>query len=60
MIDSLQYLTKELGIPLLVIGVLILAFVLLRTKGTKVDSVAAFEKLSRNGTPTVLEFYSNA
>ena len=35
------------------------AFVLLRTRGTELESVDALDDLLANGQPVVVEFYSN-
>ncbi len=44
---------------LLVIGVMIAAYLLLRTRGDKLPSTAAFDTQVSGGTPTLVEFYTN-
>lgn len=41
------------------IGLLMAAFLLLRTRPTQVDSLAELEAMVGNGQPAILEFYSN-
>jgi len=44
---------------LVFIALLLAAFLLLRTRPTKVDSLEGLETLVGHGQPAVLEFYSN-
>jgi len=44
---------------LLVIGVMVGGYVLLRTPGDELVSTAEFDALVTGGTPTLVEFYSN-
>lgn len=59
MLEGLQDLLREAGTPLLIVAILGIAFFYLRTKGTKLSSVADFDKRIRDGLPTIVEFYSN-
>jgi hypothetical protein len=44
---------------LLVLAVIAAAFLLFRTKGTKLESVSEFDALIGTGVPVVVQFYSN-
>jgi hypothetical protein len=44
---------------LLVIGVMVGGYALLRTPGDELASAATFDALVASGTPTLVEFYSN-
>jgi hypothetical protein len=50
---------KENWLVLLFAGGLITAWLLLRTPGTAIDSVEAFDRLIGSGSPVVVELYSN-
>ena len=41
------------------LAVLVVGFVVLRTRGTKLTSVDEFDALIGQGEPVVVEFYSN-
>jgi len=58
---SEQVLTflRENGVFLAVLVGIVAAFVLLRTKGTDLDSVDELDGLLGTGQPVVVEFYSN-
>jgi hypothetical protein len=44
---------------ILVIGVMVGGYLLLRTPGDELASTATFDALVASGTPTLVEFYSN-
>jgi len=50
---------RENGAFLAVLIGIVAAFVLLRTKGTDLDTVDEFDALLGTGQPVVVEFYSN-
>ena len=50
---------RDNALFLLVLLTLVAGFVLLRTKGTSLQSVDEFDALVNAGQPTVVEFYSN-
>ena len=50
---------KENWLVILVIGGMLAGYLLLRTPGDAMASTSEFDALVTNGTPTVLEFYSN-
>ena len=54
----LSFVAQNRG-TLAFIGLLIAAFLLLRTRPTKVDSLEGLEAMVGNGQPAILEFYSN-
>jgi hypothetical protein len=41
------------------LGLLIAAFLFLRSRPTKIDSLEGLEAMVGNGQPAILEFYSN-
>ncbi len=43
----------------LMIGVMVGGYLLLRTPGDELASTTTFDTLVANGTPTLVEFYSN-
>lgn len=47
-------------LTLLVIGALALAYALLRTPATQIESASAFVESLAQGQPSLLEFYSNS
>jgi hypothetical protein len=44
---------------ILVVGVILAAFIFLRTPADKFASTGEFDTLVRSGAPTVVEFFSN-
>ena len=56
---GLVRLLRENWLFVLIIGGLIVAFLVLRTPGSAVGSVAEVDAILANGQPTLLEFYSN-
>jgi uncharacterized membrane protein len=50
---------RENGLFLAVLVVLVGAFLLLRTKGTKFGSLGEFDNAITSGQPVVVEFYGN-
>jgi hypothetical protein len=50
---------RQNWLMLAVIGVMVVAFLLLRTRGDKLPSTAAFDTQVSGGTPTLVEFYTN-
>lgn len=57
--NHLRTFVRENWITLLVIGALGIAWLMLRTPGTELTSVADFDARLRSGQPTLIEFYSN-
>jgi hypothetical protein len=56
---GLVRLVRENWLIVLIIGGLIAAFLVLRTPGSAVGSVAEVDAMLANGQPTLVEFYSN-
>jgi hypothetical protein len=56
---GLVRLLRENWLFVLIIGGLIVAFLVLRTPGSAVGSVAEVDAILANGQPTLVEFYSN-
>lgn len=50
---------RENGLFLALIVTLVGAFVFLRTKGAKLDSLDEFDLLISSGQPVIVEFYGN-
>ena len=50
---------RENWLFVLIIGGVIAAFLVLRTPGSAVGSVAEVDAMLANGQPTLVEFYSN-
>ena len=50
---------RENWLTLLFLGLLVLGYVLLRTSGDEMASTTEFEAQISQGTPTLVEFYSN-
>jgi hypothetical protein len=50
---------RENGFFLALILALIGAFILLRTKGTRLASLDEFDRLISSGQPVIVEFYGN-
>ena len=50
---------SENWVVVLVIGVVVAAFVFLRTPADEIASVSEFDALVSSGTPTLVEFFSN-
>lgn len=50
---------RENGLFIGVIAALVLAFLLLRTKGDRLGSLTEFDATITAGQPTVVEFYAN-
>jgi hypothetical protein len=55
----MQRFWRENGLVILVIAVMIGGYLFLRTPGDEMASTAEFEAQVTDGTPTVVEFYSN-
>lgn len=55
----MKKLLRENGLGILVIGVLVGGYLLLRTPGDELASMAAFDEQVSGGRPTLVEFYSN-
>ncbi len=47
------------GLVVIIILVMVGGFMILRTRGDKLASTAAFDAQVRAGQPTIVEFYSN-
>ncbi len=56
---GLVRLLRENWLFVLIIGGLIVAFLVLRTPGSAVGSVAEVDAMLVNGQPMLVEFYSN-
>jgi hypothetical protein len=56
---SLLGFLRDNWLLLLIIGALIVAFLVLRTPASDVESVGELDALLRSGQPAVVEFYSN-
>lgn len=56
---GLVRLVRENWLFVLIIGGLITVFLVLRTPGSAVGSVAEVDAMLNNGQPTLVEFYSN-
>jgi hypothetical protein len=52
-------LLRENGLFLGFLAVLVVGFLVLRTRGSNVASLAEFDALIAGGQPVVVEFYSN-
>jgi hypothetical protein len=52
-------LLRENALFLGFLAVLVLGFLVLRTRGSKLASLAEFDALIAGGQPVVVEFYSN-
>jgi len=52
-------LLRENWLTLLVISLIVVGYVTLRTPGDDLASTAEFEAQITDGTPTLVEFYSN-
>jgi hypothetical protein len=50
---------RENGLVILVIAVLLAGYLVLRTRGDKLPSTAAFDAQVASGSPTLVEFYTN-
>lgn len=56
---GMKTFVRENGLFLAVLVVLVGAFLLLRTKGTKFGSLGEFDNAITSGQPVVVEFYGN-
>ena len=56
---GLVRLVRENWLFLLIIGGIIITFLVLRTPGSAVGSVAEVDTVLGNGQPTLVEFYTN-
>ncbi len=59
MAERLRRLLRENWLLLLVVGIIVVAFLALRTTGSDVESVAEVDAILADGQPTLVEFYSN-
>jgi hypothetical protein len=59
MLEQIVAFARQNALLLLVLLGLASAFVLLRTRGTQLESVDEFDALLGTGQPVVVEFYSN-
>jgi hypothetical protein len=50
---------RENGLFLGFLAALVVGFLVLRTRGAKLGSVAEFDAMIGRGSPVVVEFYSN-
>ena len=57
--DGMHRMIRENWLTLLFLGLLVLGYVLLRTSGDEMASTTEFEAQISQGTPTLVEFYSN-
>ncbi len=57
--EAMKRFVRENWLTLLVVLGLGIAWLILRTPGTPLDSVAEFDARLRSGQPTLIEFYSN-
>jgi len=55
----LRRLLRENWLVILVITGMAAGYIFLRTPGDDLDSTAEFDALITDGTPTLVEFYSN-
>jgi hypothetical protein len=51
---------RQNALFLIVLGLLVAAFLALRTRGSTLGSLSEFDALISSGQPVVAEFYSNA
>ena len=56
---GLVRILRENWLFLLIVGGIITAFLVLRTPGSAVSSVAEVDTVLKNGQPTLVEFYTN-
>jgi hypothetical protein len=56
---ALPAFVRENLLLLVVFAVIAAAFLLFRTRGTKLESVSEFDALIGTGKPVVVQFYSN-
>ena len=59
MLSSLLRVIQQNWLTLTVLAVLVMAFSLLRSPATRVASMQELDALLADGTPTVIEFYSD-
>ncbi len=57
---KIKVFLRENGLFVGIIAALVLAFLLLRTRGDRLGSLEEFDALISAGQPTVVEFYANA
>jgi hypothetical protein len=57
--ERLSAILRDNWLFLLVVGAIVIAFLVLRTPGTRVESLAEVDTLLRSGQPALVEFYSN-
>jgi nicotinamide riboside transporter PnuC len=57
--NRLVRIWREYWLLLIVAGVIVVAFLALRTPASAVSSVAEVDAILQNGRPTLVEFYSN-
>jgi hypothetical protein len=57
--QQLAIFVRENALFLIVLLGIVAAFVLLRTKGSDVNSVTELDEMLSSGQPAVVEFYSN-
>lgn len=50
---------RENWLVILVLAILVAGYLALRTRGDKLPSTAAFDAQVANGSPTLVEFYTN-
>ena len=57
--ERLVALLRENGLFLFVVGGIVAAVLLLRTRSSAIASIDEFDAVLRDGQPTLVEFYSN-
>ncbi len=55
----MERLLRENWLVILVVALMVGAYVFLRTPGDNLGSAAEFDALVTDGTPTLINFYSN-
>ena len=58
--SRVKALLRENGLALLVIAALVVGYVMLRTPSTDIASAEAFVARLAQGSPSVIEFFSNS
>ncbi len=55
----MKRLLRDNWLVILVVTAMAAGYIFLRTPGDDLDSTAEFDALTTDGTPTLVEFYSN-
>ena len=59
LVSWLARVWRENWLFILIVGGIVVAFMVLRTPASAVDSVAEVDAILQDGQPTLVEFYSN-